>query len=160
MRRNILHLGLSLFVFPLACSSSSSSGSTDGGVDTGALVDGAVTDSGASDGADVGDTADASFCVGDTVPSGLKLCKSDADCSIASHTTSCCGSAVLVGVASASKSTFDACEKAWDDHFPKCGCPTAAPTTEDGKTPADPSKAVVHCVDFTTSGGICKTVTP
>ena len=97
------------------------------------------------------------------VDGSLKHCQSDAECVIASHTTSCCGDITYVGVASASASQFAICETTWDAHFPGCGCPPAPPKTEDGKSMtfgADSGTPQVHCIDFTSNGGICQTFLP
>ena len=90
----------------------------------------------------------------------LKHCQSDAECVIASHTTSCCGDVLYVGIATASASQLATCETTWDAHFPACGCPPGAPKTEDGKSMgfgADAGTTHVHCIDFTSNGGICET---
>jgi hypothetical protein len=93
----------------------------------------------------------------------LKRCQSDAECVIKHHTTSCCGSVTYVGIASASVSPFVTCETAWGAHFPACECASGAPKTEDGKSlgiGADAGTPQVHCIDFTSNGGICQTFLP
>jgi hypothetical protein len=93
----------------------------------------------------------------------LKACQSDNDCVIEQEQTDCCGTVLYVGVAASLVSEFDACETAWVDHFPGCGCSSGEKKTEDGKVtnPNDDAAApAVHCTDLTTSGGVCMTYSP
>jgi hypothetical protein len=93
----------------------------------------------------------------------LKTCASDADCLIEQEQTDCCGTLLYVGVSTASKAAFDACEASWLAHFPACGCDSGQTKTEDGKVwlpGQDASAPLVHCADFTSNGGICLTYTP
>ena len=56
-------------------------------------------------------------------------------------------------------SAFDACETAWEAHFPGCGCATGRTKTEDGKESGpgqDAGAPQVHCA----SGGVCLSYTP
>ena len=126
----------------------------------------AATDS-ASDGAgdapidstpsDGGDASSACFDEAGTEPSDMKACSIDADCTTGKHELSCCGSMVIVGVTKTRKAAYDACEAAWDKHFPACGCPSAPDVAEDGKQ-VSAGTLEVHCVDFSSSGGFCKTI--
>jgi len=93
----------------------------------------------------------------------LKTCATDADCLIEQEQTDCCGTTLYVGVSTASKAAFDACEASWLAHFPPCGCDSGQTKTEDGKVwlpGQDASAPLVHCTDFTSSGGICLTYSP
>lgn len=113
-------------------------------------VDGGVTD-GARD-------AGTCFDSGGVVPTSMKRCGTDADCTTGDHTINCCGSHVVTGVSKSEDARFISCEKSWDASLPGCGCPAAPTQTDDGKTIVDPTKVVVHCAG---SGGgatgVCQT---
>jgi hypothetical protein len=97
------------------------------------------------------------------VDASLKACHSDSECVIEQEQTDCCGTILYVGIASASVSGFDACEVSWLAHFPGCGCDSGQTKTEDGTVTypgMDAGAPRVHCIDFTTSGGVCMTYTP
>jgi hypothetical protein len=97
------------------------------------------------------------------VSASLKACQSDSDCVIKQELTDCCGTILYVGIAKGSAAEFDACETAWEAHFPPCGCASNVTKTEDGKSStlfADAAAPQVHCTNLTTSGGICMTYTP
>jgi hypothetical protein len=93
----------------------------------------------------------------------LKTCQSDSDCAVEQEQTDCCGTILYVGVNTASVAKFGACETAWVAHFPGCGCASNQTKTEDGKSSTfgmDSGGPLVHCTDFTMSGGTCLTYTP
>lgn len=93
----------------------------------------------------------------------LKGCQSDADCAIRQEETDCCGTILFVGIAQASVAEFQACEAAWEAHFPGCGCASGQTKTEDGHATfpgQDAGAPAVHCTDFTMNGGVCLTYTP
>ncbi len=93
----------------------------------------------------------------------LKTCQSSADCVMKQEETDCCGTILYVGVSKSSSAQFDACEKAWEAHFPGCGCASNVTKTEDGKATQiglDGGAPQVHCTNFTSNGGICLTFTP
>jgi hypothetical protein len=97
------------------------------------------------------------------VDGSLKACKSDAECVMKQEQIDCCGTILYVGIASSSASAFDACEAAWEAHFPGCGCDSGQTNTEDGKVTypfGDAAAPKVHCTDFTLNGGVCMTYTP
>src|SRR5258708_5807944 len=97
-------------------------------------------------------------CFTDTVPAVYKECGVDGDCTVKSHQTDCCGTIHELGASKALSSAYDACESAWDRHFPGCGCPPAVTTTEDGKTVTDPSNVTVHCLASGAAGAkTCQT---
>ncbi len=139
-------------------------GGSDAAADTSA-VDALATD--APTDAPVDAYGDAGYlaCMSATgqLDESLKACQSDMDCEIEQEQTDCCGSILYVGVSSASVTTFQACEAAWVAHFPACGCDSGSTKTEDGKTTSpgvDGGGPLVHCTDFTMSGGVCMTYTP
>lgn len=93
----------------------------------------------------------------------LKHCQTDTDCVLKQELTDCCGTLLYVGVSAAAAATFAACEAAWEAHFPGCGCASNKVTTEDGKAVvlgADAGGPKVHCVDFTSNGGVCMSYSP
>ena len=97
-------------------------------------------------------------CFRDPVPADYKGCTVDGDCTVKSHQTDCCGTLHELGVSKSLSSAYDACESAWDQHFPACGCAAMATTTEDGKTVSDPSMVAVHCLGSSAAGAkTCQT---
>lgn len=89
-----------------------------------------------------------------------KNCQSADDCEVRLHTVNCCGTMQYVGVSKSDAEAFAACEQAWTESLPECGCASQPTTAEDGNLAPDPSLVVVECTDFTMSGGICKTRVP
>jgi hypothetical protein len=121
------------------------------------------------DGAVIGDASDdaAAYlaCMNDNgqLDGSLKSCHADTDCVIKQEDTDCCGAILYVGVSAASASKFDACEASWLAHFPPCGCASNQTATEDGhmgRQGDDGGAPQVHCIDFTSNGGVCMTYTP
>jgi hypothetical protein len=105
---------------------------------------------------DIDASKDVCFPDGGTAPS-LKACTSPSECTYVRHTTDCCGSVELVGVASARTTAFAVCEKAWEAQLPTCGCLVAGGVkTEDGQTDVDGAAPKVACVP-TSSGSQCMT---
>lgn len=105
--------------------------------------------------------AGACFDAKGSIPSTpFKLCQSASDCEIATHTADCCGSQVKVGVRKDQLTAFAACELAWVETLPSCGCASQGERAEDGKSSLPPAVVEVACVDFTSQGGICKTRVP
>lgn len=122
--------------------------------DSGAIGDAA--DTGTS--TDVGTDAAAVCFTGDTVTSvPYKVCADDSDCTFLLHQTDCCGNSTWVGVAKSQKVEVQACEDASRSKFPGCGCPASQPEAEDGTKIDFSGMPAVHCVDRTSSSGICKT---
>jgi hypothetical protein len=151
MRPSLAFFAASIAV--AACSSSSSEGgTTDGGSDatTDATSDSTTGDA-PIDGGRCWDEA-GNWIFDD------KSCGSDADCTTATHRTTCC-STEIVGVAKSKLADFTTCEGSWSAQFPACDCPATQPTAEDGKT-IEAGTAVVHCTNFTSSGGVCMTTAP
>ncbi len=87
-------------------------------------------------------------------------CQAVNDCVVVAHTVDCCGTIEYVGIEVSKQSAFVACEQAWDQSLPACGCPAGPATAEDGKTVTDPSQVMTDCTNFTQSGGICYTYVP
>jgi hypothetical protein len=120
--------------------------------DSGAVV----SDTGTSSDTSI-DAAAACF-TGDTVTSvPYKVCSNDSDCTFLLHQTDCCGNSTWVGVAKSQKVEVQACEDAARSKFPACGCPASQPKAEDGSLIDFSGMPAVHCVDRTSSSGICKT---
>jgi hypothetical protein len=86
------------------------------------------------------------------IVSGYKTCGGDSDCLVARHTLDCCGTEQYVGIAAALASAFAACETAWDNSLPDCGCMAGPTTAEDGVPVSGPGDVTVACV-----GGACTT---
>ena len=142
-----------------ACSSSSSSGGgeTDGGTDVG-------SDATAETTIDTGKDApvDGAVCwdeAGNWIYD-YKACTSDADCTTAEYRKDCCGTIEIIGIAKSRLADYPACETSWANHFAPCNCPPGAMTAEDGKSVSDPTAALVHCTNFTSSGGVCMSYAP
>jgi len=146
----------------VACSSSSSD--AGGGGDTG---------SGSDAGADATSDTTTTDAVKDVPGDGVvcwdeagnwiydyKACTSDADCTTAEYRKDCCGTIEIIGIAKSRLADYPACETSWAAHFPPCNCPPAPMEAEDGKPVSDPTAAVVHCTNFTSSGGVCMTTAP
>jgi hypothetical protein len=149
-------IGLALLFFAACGGTTVESANPSGGGGS----DGGSTDGGASDG-DAGYLA--CMSASGQLYESLKACQSDTDCAIEQEQTDCCGTILYVGVNMASAGLFDSCEAAWVAHFPGCGCASNKTGTEDGKTSTlsgDAGAPQVHCIDFTTSGGVCMTYTP
>lgn len=108
-------------------------------------IDGGVIDAIATD-APSGDAGSACFDPSGTIPYEYKRCGTDSECTTAEHQTDCCGNKTRTGINAAESSTYSACEKTWDGHFPGCGCPEGPDKTDDGQVITDPTKVVVHCV--------------
>jgi hypothetical protein len=144
-----------------ACSSSSSSGGdVDGGTDAAAdaTSDGTTSDTGGGKDASV----DGGVCwdeAGNWIYD-FKACSSDADCTTAEYDKDCCGTTEIIGIAKSRLADYPACESSWAAHFAPCNCPPGPMTAEDGKPVSDPGAALVHCTNFTSSGGVCMSYGP
>jgi hypothetical protein len=116
-------------------------GSTGGRQGTG----GAANDSGISpDGGEVLD-AGAVRCTGanPTFPTIDKGCSTSADCVVVHHTTSCCGSAILMAINHGDLARFQAAESICDAQYPACGCASFGVDVEDGTVLAPGSENLV-----------------
>lgn len=98
-------------------------------------------------GCQVGDGGDLVMCVGtpQVFPTFDKHCGAPADCAIALHQISCCGSARAIGITQAELARFDRDEQICDGQYPKCECPTAPPIAEDGKMSMGGNDIKVDC---------------
>jgi hypothetical protein len=146
---------------------SSSGGSSSGGSSSGGSSSGGSSSGGSSSGSFDAGNVDAGYlaCMDSqgTIDATLKRCQTDGDCVIRQEEVDCCGTVLMVGLSVASIAAFPACETAWEAHFPACGCASGRTETEDGKTANpghDAGAPQVHCTDFTTGGGVCRTFTP
>jgi hypothetical protein len=81
-----------------------------------------------------------------------RSCSVDGDCLAVTHTTSCCGSAIWIGIRSSEKDRYAALESACDRTYPACGCAAGAPVTDDGSVVQFGGMAGVSC-----QAGMCKT---
>jgi hypothetical protein len=118
-------------------------GAGHAGADGGAAGSGGVGDAGAKDAA-------ISACA---QPATVDhTCSVDADCLAVTHTTSCCGSAIWIGIRSSEKDHFAALESACDRTYPACGCAAGPPLTDDGSVVPFGGMAGVSC-----RAGTCKT---
>lgn len=118
----------------------------------------ATTDSVASDAAT--DTAIACYDDGGTVSVDVKICTNDADCVARTHVVDCCGTLEAVGIASGSAAAFSSCEEERARTVPVCDCVAQPAKAEDGKLVPESGVVSVHCIDRTSSSGICKTFVP
>ena len=122
---------------------------TDGGTDTAAASDSTSTDSAKADTAPF-------VCIDDKgkMPTALKACTRDADCSQASRMVDCCGSMMMVGVRADVALAFGECERERQKGLPLCDCIAQPLSAEDGSPiPAD-GAANVRC-----DMGVCLTFT-
>jgi len=90
-----------------------------------------------------------------TFPTFDKTCATTADCFIALHTTSCCGSITALGLASTERDRFARDEAICDGQYPGCGCAAGPPTAEDGR---DCGTFDTSCVALRCTAGQCTTV--
>jgi hypothetical protein len=119
------------------------SGGGHAGIDAGVAGAGGLADGGAKDAA-VGACAQ--------VATVDQSCAVDTDCLAVMHTTSCCGSAVWIGIRSSEQQHFAALEGACDRTYPACGCAAGPPQTDDGSIVPFGGMAAASC-----QGGTCKT---
>ena len=137
-----------------------------GGTTASTPADGGVADAAESGGpTDAGTDAAYLACMTSTgqLLGIVKSCMSSSDCVIEQELTDCCGTTLYVGISMASVGAFNACESAWEAHFPGCGCASNQTGTEDGimaRRGDDAPAPQVHCIDFTMNGGVCMTYTP
>ena len=106
----------------------------------GAEDDGPTLDTGAGDGASV--LGDGSTEAGATVQCGPganpsfptfdKQCGGDGDCALVNHTTSCCGTYLIMSIAQAGVPAFRDAEAKCDAQYPACGCASNEVFVEDG----------------------------
>lgn len=110
-----------------------------GGGPGGASETGGATGSGGvggSGGASGGPSIDggAVRCTGTdpTFPTFEKGCTNDASCVLVRHTTSCCGSELIMAINHAELARFQSAESVCDAQYPACGCASQGATAEDG----------------------------
>jgi len=122
-------------------------GSTGGRQGTG----GAANDSGISrDGGEVSLDAGAVRCTGanPTFPTIDKRCNDSADCVVVTHTTSCCGSGLLMAINHGDLARFQAAESICDAQYHACGCASFGVDVEDGTVlPSGSENLVVASCD-------------
>jgi hypothetical protein len=94
-------------------------------------------------------------CTGNnpTFPTFDKSCASDADCVLVRHTTSCCGSELIMAINGSEQARFQTAESICDQQYPKCGCASQGPTAEDGTLIPFGSENLVKA---SCSNGTCK----
>jgi hypothetical protein len=145
--------------------SSFADAAADAGV---ALSDGSVTSDAAAldataSNVDVGADAAAGACFTDTgdVRPALKTCETSSDCTVVLLHVSCCGSETYVGVSTSNATRLEGCDTARVASFPKCGCGSGPPTTEDGTKlmwGTSPASVPVTClVQPNAAIGVCTT---
>ena len=125
--------------------SDGAAGSGGSSSDSGVASDG---DAMSSDGGDV-------RCWGpnQTFPMFEKSCTADANCVLVSHTTSCCGSALFMGINHDELTRFQSAESICDAQYPGCGCASQGANAEDGTLVpwGTESMIVVSC-----NNGLCQ----
>ena len=141
MRLACLTLALSGLMVLGGCGSSSS----PGGADAGVQPDGAA-------GADYQLTCESGAT---TFPPLDKSCTQASDCAVVTHTISCCGSQIAIGLASGSVGAFNTAEATCDAGYPGCGCAALPTKAEDGHDNTDGVIAVRceqhRCMTYVTS---------
>lgn len=75
-----------------------------------------------------------------------RSCTADGDCLVRLHQTDCCGSSVMIGIASSAGGVYLANEPACMASYPACECPAMPPTTDSGETVTDTSAVLAACV--------------
>ncbi len=75
-----------------------------------------------------------------------RTCATDADCLVRLHQTDCCGSSVMIGIATSALAAYNASEPACMASYPACGCPAMLPLTDSGETVTDTSAVLAACV--------------
>ncbi len=90
----------------------------------------------------------------------LNICDQNTVCAMVEHQIDCCGNVMLVGIDSAQQATFEACEAAWSATLPECDCPVGPPQIQQpyGQTVDSAANAMVDCLNWTMSNGVCITV--
>lgn len=136
-------------LFVLACSGTAMTGGTGGANASGGNSTGGSGGSGAASSGGAGATstgggggikcsgANASF------PTFDRTCTTANDCVLVSHLTSCCGSTLLMSIASNQKAAFDSAEKICDAQYPACGCASMGINVEDGTLIDDSQRSQV-----------------
>lgn len=142
-----------------ACGGSTDVVTADSGPPADAAADAPVLDAGDAQGDAPSDATDAGpMCAADGGFIGdFKTCHGADECQAVKHTLDCCGSMKWVGVAKSEAASYAACETAWVDTLPSCGCDPADTVAEDGKSVVDPSSVTVECTNWTMSSGVCMT---
>src|SRR5262249_22669293 len=70
-------------------------------------------------------------------------------CTLVSHTTSCCGSVLMMAINSSAVAQFSSQETYCDSLLPKCGCASFGTSAEDGTLTNDTSRIVADCTNGT-----------
>jgi hypothetical protein len=73
---------------------------------------------------------------GTTFPLLEKSCQLAADCFIALHEVSCCGTEVAIGLNKGAQAAFTPAEMTCEAAYPGCGCASMPIMAEDGRTEA------------------------
>lgn len=139
--------------------SSSASGGALGGLTGGGGVageSGNSNDGGANDaGMNGSGGANAVSCTGrvGTFPDFDRSCSSASDCVLVAHTTSCCGSTLVMAIASTESAAFARAEATCDAEYPACGCASFGIDIEDGTRIASSWQTQVKAA---CDGGSCK----
>ncbi len=131
-----------------------------GGTATSTNTGGAGGSSTSSSGAGGNAWEDCFGADGKYVQSALNVCDQNTVCEMVEHQIDCCGNVMLVGIDAAQKAQFEACEAAWGATLPECDCPMGLPQIQQpyGETVNSASDAIVDCLNWTMSGGVCITV--
>lgn len=88
-----------------------------------------------------------------TFPTFDKTCTSEANCVLVHHTTSCCGSQLIMAINQSEQARFRSAESICDQQYPACGCASQGPTAEDGTLIPFGSENLVKAA---CDNGICK----
>ena len=145
---------LALLLAGCSGSTEASSPASNAGADAGSEASADATSEAAPDGApDVGPDSEQDL---ETCIWKAQWCHNPGDCVTAIHTVDCCGTLQVIGVNQANMESFNACEQAWQDTLPECGCASQPTTTEGGSEVTDMSKVAAKCTNMTSEGGICQ----
>lgn len=116
--------------------SSGGNGSSLGGS---AGVGGATAGSGGRAGGQAGTGGAAISCTGTApyFPEFDRSCNTASDCTLVTHTTSCCGSRLAIAIATSATASFNSAEAICDAQYPACGCASRGVQVEDGTQVGD-----------------------
>ncbi|MGH7436710.1 MAG: hypothetical protein ACRENE_13635 [Polyangiaceae bacterium] len=128
-------------------SSSSGAGSSSGGRSSSG---GDAATDGASSAVQCGPGTTHSF------PTFDRHCTTDADCTLAVHTLSCCGNVLVMGINKDAATAFQTAEATCNSQYPACGCSSNAVGFEDGVAYGQASSptqaAAARCVNSSCFG--------
>lgn len=99
----------------------------------------AAGSSGRASSGEAGTGGAAISCVGSPryFPEFDRSCNTATDCTLVTHTTSCCGSRLAMAIANSATAAFSSAEAICDAQYPACGCASFGVQVEDGTQVGD-----------------------